>query len=156
MDDGKAVLTVSQLTNLLWLDTDIIDNRIINARNLGKKGLYLNPTGTSRLAKNLLSSIKSSWKVNRCRGIINDKNIEPEYPLVLDSAMPTSINNSEDQPENKNLKVLTNIRLENRNRPIPGQLNINSIRNKFDFSYSKISSNLDLLLVLEKKLDDLT
>ena len=70
--------------------------------------------------------------------------------------MPTSINNSEDQPENKNLKVLTNIRLENRNRPIPGQLNINSIRNKFDFSYSKISSNLDLLLVLEKKLDDLT
>ena len=156
MDDGKAVLTVSQLTNLLWLDTDIIDNRIINARNLGKKGLYLNPTGTSRLAKNLLSSIKSSWKVNGCRGIINDKNIEPEYPLVLDSAMPTSINNSEDQPENKNLKVLTNIRLENRNRPIPGQLNINSIRNKFDFSYSKISSNLDLLLVLEKKLDDLT
>ena len=59
-DDGKAVLTVSQLTNhLLQLDIDIIDNRNINARNLGNKGLYLNPTGSSRLAKNLLSSIKS-------------------------------------------------------------------------------------------------
>ena len=59
-DDGKAALTGSQLTNhLLHLYIDIIDNRNINARNLGNKGLYLNPTGSSRLAKNLLSSIKS-------------------------------------------------------------------------------------------------
>ena len=59
-DDGKAALTVGQLTNhLLQLDTDIIDNRNIKARNLDNKGLHLNPTGTSRLTKNLLSSIKS-------------------------------------------------------------------------------------------------
>ena len=59
-NDGKAALTVSQLTNhLIQLDIDIIDNRNINARNLGYKGLHLNPTGTSCLAKNLLSSIKS-------------------------------------------------------------------------------------------------
>ena len=52
MDDGKAAVTVSQLTNhLLQLDIDIIDNRNITARNLGKKGLHLNPTGTNRLAK---------------------------------------------------------------------------------------------------------
>ena len=59
-DDGKAALTVSHFTNhLLQLDIDIIHNRNINARNLGNKGLHLNPTGTSHLAKNLLSSIKS-------------------------------------------------------------------------------------------------
>ena len=59
-DDEKAALTVSQLTNhLLQLDIDIIGNRNINAKNLGSKGLHLNPAGTSRLAKNLLSSIKS-------------------------------------------------------------------------------------------------
>ena len=59
-DDGKAALTVNQLTNhLLQLDIDIIDNRNINARNLGNKVLHLNPIGTSRLATNLLSSIKS-------------------------------------------------------------------------------------------------
>ena len=59
-DDRKAAFTVSQLTNhLLLLDIDIIDNRNINARNLGNKGLYLNLTGTSSLPKNLLSSIKS-------------------------------------------------------------------------------------------------
>ena len=59
-DDGKAVITISQLANyLIQLDIDIIDNRNINTRNIGKKGLHLNPAGTSRLAKNLLSSIKS-------------------------------------------------------------------------------------------------
>ena len=84
-DDGKAALKGSQLTNhLLQLDIEIIDNRNINARNLGNKCLHLNPTGTSRLAKNLLSSIKSFWKAKGCLGIINEKNIEPEHSLVLD------------------------------------------------------------------------
>ena len=75
-------------------------------------------------------------------------------PLVFDSEIPTSINNSVDQPEKRNLKALTSIRLKNRNRPIIGQLNINSIRNKFDFLCSEISPSLDLLLVSETKLDD--
>ena len=58
-DNGKAVLTVSQLTNhLLQLGMDIIDNININARNLGNKSLHLSPTGTSHLAKKNLSSIK--------------------------------------------------------------------------------------------------
>ena len=58
-DDEKAALTVSQVTNhLLQVDIDIIDNRNIKAITLGKKGLHLYPTGTSSLAKNLLSSIK--------------------------------------------------------------------------------------------------
>ena len=59
-DEEKAALTVSQLTNhLLQIHIDIIDNKNINARNLGNKGWHLSPTDTSRLAKNLLSSIKS-------------------------------------------------------------------------------------------------
>ena len=49
-NDGKAALTVSQLTNhLIQLDIDIYDNRNINARNLGNKGLHLTPAGSSRL-----------------------------------------------------------------------------------------------------------
>ena len=68
--------------------------------------------------------------------------------------MSTSINNSEDQPENRNLKAVTNIRLKNRNRSCIGELKINSIRNNFDFLYFKIGPNLDLLAVSETKLDD--
>ena len=98
------------------------------------------------------------WKSdNLAKGfpcIINENNIEPEHPLVFDSEMPTSINNSVDQPEKRNLKALTNIRLRNRNRPIIGQLNISSIRNRFDFLCSEISPSLDILLVSETKLDD--
>ena len=119
-NNGKAV---NKLNNhLLQLDIDIIDNRNINARNLSKKGLHLNPTSSSRLAKNLLSSIKSFWKVKGCPGIINDNNIEPGHSSVFCSAMPSSMNNNEDQLENRNLKGLTNIRLKNRNLPIIGKL----------------------------------
>ena len=76
--DGKAALTVSQPTNHLP-QLDIIDNWWnINARNLANEGLHLNPTDTSRHAKNLLSPIKSVWKAKWCPGIINDNNIEPE------------------------------------------------------------------------------
>ena len=115
--------------------------------------MHLNPTGTSRLAKNILSSIKSFWKAKGCPCIIIENNIEPEHPSVFDSEMPTSINRNENQPEKRNLKVLTNIRLKDRNRLIIGQLNTNSIQNKFDFLCSKISPSLDLLLVSETKLD---
>ena len=65
-DDGKAVLTVSQLTNhLLQLDIDIIGNRNINAKNLDNKGLHLNPKGTSRLAKKLFKLYKRLLKSKR-------------------------------------------------------------------------------------------
>ena len=152
--DGKAALTISQPTNHLP-QLDIMDNWWnINARNRANEGLYPNPTGTSRHAKNLLRSIKSVWKGKWCPGIINDNNIEPERPSVFDSAMPTLINNSEDQPEKRNLKPLINIRLKNRNRPIIGQLNIHFIRNKFDFLCAEISPSLNLLLVSETNLDD--
>ena len=59
--------------------------------------------------------------------------------------------NSEDQPENKKLEGLTNKRLKNKNCPIIGKLNIDSIRSKFDFLCCKISPNPDLLLVSETK-----
>ena len=67
--------------------------------------------------------------------------------------MFTSIINNEDKSEKKS-KAPTNTRLKNRNRPIIGQLNINSIRNKLNFLGSEISRCLDLLLVSETKLDD--
>ena len=107
--------------------------------------MHLNLTGTSCLAKNRLSSIISFWKVTRCPVIINENNIEHEHPSVLIAR--TNL-------KKWNLKDLTNIRLKNRSRPIIGQLNINSIRNKFDFLCAEISPSLGLLRVSEKKLDD--
>ena len=58
---------------------------------------------------------------------------------------------SEDRCCNESLKEL---RQKNLNRPIIAQLNINSIRNKFQFLEKEICANLDILLISETKLDD--
>ena len=59
-DDGYPSLVVRQLTNhILELNIGIVDNRNITGRNIGKKGLHLNQTGTNLLAKNISTAIKS-------------------------------------------------------------------------------------------------
>ena len=58
-DDGKAGLAVSQLTNhLRQLKTDFVDNTDITSRHIGIKGLHLNFSGTTNLAKNFANVIK--------------------------------------------------------------------------------------------------
>ena len=49
--------------------------------------------------------------------------------------------------------ILKNLRLKNVNRIICAQLNINSIRNKFESLKEIVSTNVDILLICEKKLD---
>lgn len=46
------------------------------------------------------------------------------------------------------------MRLSNANRVIIGQVNINSIRNKFSSLFSMIDNKIDILLITETKLDD--
>ena len=51
------------------------------------------------------------------------------------------------------LKFLKNIRVQNHNRIIIGNLNINSIPNKFDALEFIIPGNIDILVITETKLD---
>ena len=46
------------------------------------------------------------------------------------------------------------IRVSNVNRLIIGQLNINSLRNKFEYLKAVILGNIDILILSETKLDD--
>ena len=57
-----------------------------------------------------------------------------------------------DSPDSANI-ILKNLRLRNVNRLICAQLNINSIRNKFESSKKIVSTNVDILLICETKLD---
>ena len=50
-------------------------------------------------------------------------------------------------------EILKNLRLKNVNRLICAQLNINSIRNKFDSLVNVINNNIDILMISEAKLD---
>ena len=58
-DDGKAGLTVSQLANhLRQLKADVVDNTNTISRHIGIKGLHLNFSRTTQLAKNFANVIK--------------------------------------------------------------------------------------------------
>ena len=48
---------------------------------------------------------------------------------------------------------LKKIRIKNPNRLIIAQININSLRNKFDIFVQMLSNNVDLLLISETKID---
>ena len=49
---------------------------------------------------------------------------------------------------------LKSLRIANLNRVIIAQININSIRNKFDVLVSGIRGNVDILMTSETKIDD--
>ena len=77
---------------------------------------------------------------------------------TLISENPSEITNSykgniesEDKCCNESLKEL---KQKNLNCPIIAQLNINSIRNKFQFLEKKICANLDIILISETKPGD--
>ena len=149
-DDGKAQITVSQLTkHLLPLKIETVNNNNINIRHLGSKGLHLNQVGSKLLSKNFLNAIEKFSKTEGCSDISNNRPIESEHPSRPESA-------SSNKRSNKSLTTdfLENLRWKNKNRPIIAQLNINSLRNKFGFLSSQITNYVDIMLLSETKLDD--
>ena len=67
------------------------------------------------------------------------------------SSLLINSNNSEEKDPQSFLK---DIRINNINRLIIGQLNINSLRNKFEQLSTMISGNIDILMISETKLDE--
>ena len=58
-DNGKAEPTVRNLRDhLLDLNTDIRDNRNITSKHLGRKGLHLDKSGSTCLAKNIIYKLR--------------------------------------------------------------------------------------------------
>ena len=49
---------------------------------------------------------------------------------------------------------LKSLRIRNLNKIVVGHLNINSIRNKFDFLAHQVKGNIDILMISETKLDE--
>ena len=51
-------------------------------------------------------------------------------------------------------KDLRSLRIKRLNKRIVGHLNINSIRNNFDFLAHQVKGNIDILMISETKLDE--
>ena len=49
---------------------------------------------------------------------------------------------------------LCNLKLRNLNRLVFGQININSVRNKFELLFYLVSNNIDVLLISETEIDN--
>ena len=57
--NGKAALTVRNLCDhLLVLNMNILDNRNITSKHVGRKGFHLNKAGSTRLAKNIIHKLR--------------------------------------------------------------------------------------------------
>ena len=57
-------------------------------------------------------------------------------------------------PDPSFMNVLNEVRKCNINKIIFGHLNINSIRNKFEFLVTSIENKIDILIITETKIDD--
>ena len=154
-DNRKATITVNHhltITNHLpQLDIDMVDNRNIISKHLSQKGLHLNESGSRRLAINFLERIKKFSKNERYASIVE------EDELAICSKTSNLSNNHIESKKEKNKRQninLKSLREENPDRPIFAQINLNSIRNKFQFLASQIINNVDVMLVSETKLDD--
>ena len=73
---------------------------------------------------------------------------------TFNSSMDHPNMDQEKNDEYNPFKILKSIRVSHINRLILGQLNINSLRNKFEALKSIVSGNLDILVITESKLDD--
>ena len=79
----------------------------------------------------------------------------------IDVSSPSSNSPLKEKHENSNAIVdlmtnihLKSIRIRNSNKIVIGHLNINSLRNKFDFLVIQVKGYIDILMISETKLDE--
>ena len=80
---------------------------------------------------------------------------------LIDVSSPSSNSPLKENHENSNAIVdhmtnihLKSIRIRNLNNTVIGHLNINSLRNKFDFLVTQVKGYIDILMISETKLDE--
>ena len=94
--------------------------------------------GNSIFIKNLLNFIEANWDISP----LGDSYYESE------NASNTISTNAK--------RTLRYIRTSNINRLLFGHLSMNSLRTKFDFLCKQIEGSIDVFMISEWKLDDMT
>ena len=89
-----------------------------------------------------------------CRGTGRDVLEKIDTALAHKITLPFTTSVTSDDIISDPNNLLNNIRISNANKLIIGQLNINSLRNKFDALKTIISGKIDILVITESKLDE--
>ena len=82
--------------------------------------------------------------------VLNETSLESEDSFLLDQSTSSMLTHELNLDPSSNIE---NIRSKNPNRLIIAQLNINSLRYKFDSLVEMLRSNADILLISETKID---
>ena len=96
------------------------------------------------------SDKENQMSVSNSIETLNEVTFESEESVLLNQSTFSALDY---EPISDPFEKLKNIRLKNPNRLIIAQLNINSLRNKFDSLVRILHYNLDILLISETKID---
>ena len=112
----------------------------ITHKHLYCDGLHLNSVGFSILTENFLSYIQRNWLQIETQNQRKNK----------------EVNSSEKTTENSDdiIDGLKTSRLKYPQNPTIAQININSIGNKFEILVSLVTSDIDILTISERKIDE--
>ena len=135
---------------------------------------YDNDNERNNICTNSINSIQSSGNINLRDNNLSGDTISANYVANNDSDLGFSERNkSGNFPANnleaenisgkknslqdsfdKGFNKLKEIKIHNVNRISVGQININSLRNKFEFLNEFVKGYIDILLITETKIDD--
>ena len=107
----------------------------------------LNPNAEVYLPRTLLHPYKDFNKDKSSRSSLENCNLSIENDNDSYSIVSEDLHESASQ-------ILKNLKIRNINRLIIGQLNINSIKGKFDLLKELIKSYIDILVITETKIDE--
>ena len=95
------------------------------------------------------SDKENQTRVSNSIETVSGVTFESEESILLDQSALSTLDY---EPISDPFEKLKNTRLKNPNRLIIAQLNINSLRNKFDSLVRMLHNNLDILLISETKM----
>ena len=122
----------------------LIDNsRKIKAQHLNKGKLHLTKYGSRILSNNFVNEISKvlHWQIDRGNSNANVEDCNIKDDLTANKYDECNI-------------TLKTIRSDNANKLVFAHLNINSIRNKFEFLATQVKGKIDVLMISETKIDE--
>ena len=147
MEVNEEVSKMCDKEKLLFLIHSNIDPKT----HLNKSKLHLNRNGYETASKNFVNFILNNYN------LLPETNKKANIDIGVSSTSSTL--NEKSDIDNEIVDHITNadlksLRIRNLNKIVVGHLNINSIRNKFDFLAHQVKGNIDILMISETKLDE--
>ena len=147
MEVNKELSKICDKKILLFL----CNSNINREAHLNKKRLHLNSNGYEKRGKNFVNFIRDNYI------LLPDTNKKANIDIGVSSTSSTL--NEKSEIDNEIVDHITNadlksLRIRNLNKIVVGNLNINSIRNKFGSVAYQVKGIVDILMISETKLDE--